>query len=43
MTFSMRPTYQDARLAGLVDKLRAYLDGELADYERERGITPATV
>ncbi|MFC9498758.1 acyl-CoA dehydrogenase family protein [Streptomyces sp. NPDC056982] len=42
MTFSMRPTYQDARLAGLVDKLRAYLDGELADYERERGITPAT-
>ncbi|MFF4340998.1 acyl-CoA dehydrogenase family protein [Kitasatospora sp. NPDC001540] len=42
MTFSLRPTYQDARLAGLVDKLRAYLDGELADYERERGITPAT-
>ncbi|MFI9779174.1 acyl-CoA dehydrogenase family protein [Streptomyces sp. NPDC051956] len=42
MTFSLRPTYQDARLAGFVDKLRAYLDGELADYERERGITPAT-
>ncbi|MFF1918081.1 acyl-CoA dehydrogenase family protein [Streptomyces sp. NPDC058239] len=42
MTFSLRPTYQDARLAGFVDKLRTYLDGELADYERERGITPAT-
>ncbi|MFE6157392.1 acyl-CoA dehydrogenase family protein [Streptomyces sp. NPDC056486] len=42
MTFSLRPTYQDPRLADLVDQLRTYLDGELADYEHERGITPAT-
>ncbi|MFI2315607.1 acyl-CoA dehydrogenase [Streptomyces sp. CB00072] len=42
MTFSLRPTYQDPRLAALVDELRMYLDGELADYERDRGITPAT-
>ncbi|MEU2468981.1 acyl-CoA dehydrogenase [Streptomyces sp. NPDC012486] len=40
MTFSLRPTYDDPRTAELVDRLRGYLDGELADYERERGITP---
>ncbi|MFJ4122181.1 acyl-CoA dehydrogenase family protein [[Kitasatospora] papulosa] len=40
MTFSLRPTYDDPRRAELVDRLRGYLDGELADYERERGITP---
>ncbi|WP_406109466.1 acyl-CoA dehydrogenase family protein [Streptomyces sp. NBC_01003] len=39
MTFSLRPTYDEPRLAGLVAALRDYLDGELADYERERGIT----
>ncbi|MFB8037231.1 acyl-CoA dehydrogenase family protein [Streptomyces sp. NPDC056004] len=40
MTFSLRPAYDDdPRLAGLVDRLRTYLDGELADYERGRGIT----
>ncbi|MER7540967.1 acyl-CoA dehydrogenase [Streptomyces sp. NPDC097704] len=42
MTFSLRPTYDDPRTAELVERLRDYLDGELADYERERGITPAT-
>ncbi|MFJ8449856.1 acyl-CoA dehydrogenase family protein [[Kitasatospora] papulosa] len=42
MTFSLHPTYDDPRTAELVDRLRGYLDGELADYERERGITPAT-
>lgn len=39
MTFSFRPTHEDPYLAGLVDRLRDYLDGELADYERDRGIT----
>ncbi|MEU0476805.1 acyl-CoA dehydrogenase family protein [Streptomyces olivaceus] len=42
MTFSFRPTYEDPHLAGLVDRLRTYLDGELADYERDRGITRDT-
>ncbi|MDN3262801.1 acyl-CoA dehydrogenase family protein [Streptomyces sp. CSDS2] len=42
MTFSLRPTYADTRTAELVDRLRDYLDGELADHEREHGITPAT-
>ncbi|MET8571729.1 acyl-CoA dehydrogenase [Streptomyces sp. NPDC004783] len=42
MTFSLHPTYDDPRTAELVERLRDYLDGELADYERERGITPAT-
>lgn len=40
MTFSLRPAYDDPRTAELVDRLRDYLDGELADHERERGITP---
>ncbi|MEH0394102.1 acyl-CoA dehydrogenase [[Kitasatospora] papulosa] len=40
MTFSLRPTYDDPRTSELVDRLRGYLDSELADYERERGITP---
>ncbi|MFG2720053.1 acyl-CoA dehydrogenase family protein [Streptomyces sp. NPDC048416] len=39
MTFSLRPTYTDPRTADLVDRLRDYLDGELADHERERGLT----
>lgn len=39
MPFSLHPTYDDPRLADLVDRLRDYLDGELADYERERGFT----
>ncbi|MFH8735493.1 MULTISPECIES: acyl-CoA dehydrogenase family protein [unclassified Streptomyces] len=39
MTFSLRPTYDEPRLADLVATLRDHLDGELADYERERGIT----
>ncbi|MFI6942469.1 acyl-CoA dehydrogenase family protein [Streptomyces sp. NPDC050418] len=42
MTFSLLPAYDDPRTAELVERLRDYLDGELADYERERGITPAT-
>ncbi|MEU6456695.1 acyl-CoA dehydrogenase [Streptomyces sp. NPDC047065] len=42
MTFSLRPAYADPRTAELVDRLRGYLDGELADHEREHGITPAT-
>ncbi|MER6847336.1 acyl-CoA dehydrogenase family protein [Streptomyces flaveolus] len=42
MTFSLRPTYADPRTAELVGRLRDYLDGELADHEREHGITPAT-
>ncbi|MFF1593200.1 acyl-CoA dehydrogenase family protein [Streptomyces sp. NPDC058286] len=39
MTFSLRPAYDDPRTAELVDRLRDYLDGELADYEREHGLT----
>ncbi|MER6144974.1 acyl-CoA dehydrogenase family protein [Streptomyces sparsogenes] len=42
MTFSLHPTYDDPHTAGLVDRLRDYLDGELADYERERGLTHAS-
>ncbi|MGV9279363.1 acyl-CoA dehydrogenase family protein [Streptomyces sp. NPDC003730] len=42
MTFSLHPTHDDPRTAELVERLRHYLDGELADYERERGITHAT-
>ncbi|MEU6016369.1 acyl-CoA dehydrogenase [Streptomyces sp. NPDC047515] len=41
MTFSLRPTYDDPRTAELVERLRDYLDGELADHERERGFTHA--
>ncbi|MDR7303772.1 acyl-CoA dehydrogenase family protein [Haloactinomyces albus] len=39
MTFSLHPTYRDAELSALVDRLRDYLDGELSEYERNRGIT----
>ncbi|MFH8487384.1 acyl-CoA dehydrogenase family protein [Streptomyces longisporoflavus] len=39
MTFSLRPAHDDPYLADLVDRLRDYLDGELADHERERGFT----
>ncbi|TDT40025.1 alkylation response protein AidB-like acyl-CoA dehydrogenase [Streptomyces sp. BK208] len=42
MTFSLHPVHDDPRTAELVERLRHYLDGELADYERERGITHAT-
>ncbi|MFI5662460.1 acyl-CoA dehydrogenase family protein [Streptomyces sp. NPDC051684] len=43
MTFSLRPSYDDdPRTAKLVDRLRDYLDGELADYERERGLTDSS-
>ncbi|MEV7794392.1 acyl-CoA dehydrogenase family protein [Streptomyces sp. NPDC087512] len=39
MTFSFRPVPDDPRLAGLVTRLRTYLDGELAQYEQDNGIT----
>ncbi|WP_435642314.1 acyl-CoA dehydrogenase family protein [Streptomyces sp. SCPE 10] len=39
MTFSLRPAYDDPRTAELVDRLRDYLDGELADHENARGLT----
>jgi alkylation response protein AidB-like acyl-CoA dehydrogenase len=42
MTFSLRPAYDDPRTAELVGRLRDYLDGELADYERARGLTPTS-
>ncbi|MER5630536.1 acyl-CoA dehydrogenase family protein [Streptomyces nitrosporeus] len=42
MTFSFRPVHDDPRLAALVEGLRDYLEGELADYENERGITRET-
>ncbi|KOV89152.1 acyl-CoA dehydrogenase family protein [Streptomyces sp. NRRL B-3648] len=41
VTFALRPTCDDPRTAELVDCLRDYLDGELADHERERGLTHA--
>ena len=43
MLFSLRPDYRtDPVLQELVDRLRSYLDGELADYEREHAVTPGT-
>ena len=43
MQFSLRPAYDhDPYLAELVGRLRAYLDGELADYEREHSVTHQT-
>ncbi|MGP2442119.1 acyl-CoA dehydrogenase family protein [Streptomyces sp. JW3] len=39
MTFSFRPVPDGPRLAALVDRLRDYLDNELAAYERANGIT----
>ncbi|WP_395570551.1 acyl-CoA dehydrogenase family protein [Streptomyces sp. BK79] len=39
MTFTFHPVPDEPRLAGLVDRLRAYLDGELARYELDNGIT----
>jgi alkylation response protein AidB-like acyl-CoA dehydrogenase len=39
MTFSFRPVPDEPRLADLVTRLRAYLDGELARYEEDNGIT----
>ncbi|WP_425839044.1 acyl-CoA dehydrogenase family protein [Streptomyces fractus] len=41
MTFTLTPTYDDnPRLQDLVGRLRAYLDGELAEYETELGLAP---
>ncbi|MER7706384.1 acyl-CoA dehydrogenase family protein [Kitasatospora sp. NPDC097605] len=43
MLFSLRPDYAaDPLLRDLVGRLRDYLDGELAAYEAEHGVTPAT-
>ncbi|MGY0390893.1 acyl-CoA dehydrogenase family protein [Nocardioides sp. WG-D5] len=43
MTFSLTPSYPDnPRLDELVHRLRDYLDGELADYERGLGLGPET-
>ncbi|MFE6509733.1 acyl-CoA dehydrogenase family protein [Nocardioides sp. NPDC057767] len=43
MTFSLIPSYPDnPRLDELVTRLRDYLDGELADYERGLGLGPET-
>ncbi|GAB3546828.1 alkylation response protein AidB-like acyl-CoA dehydrogenase [Actinopolyspora lacussalsi] len=39
MTFSLRPDYGDTELSALVERLRDYLEGELAEYEHHRGIT----
>ncbi|MFE7224540.1 acyl-CoA dehydrogenase family protein [Nocardioides sp. NPDC057577] len=43
MSFSLTPSYPDnPRLDSLVNRLRDYLDGELADYERDLGLGPET-
>ena len=43
MTFSLNPSYPDnPRLDELVTRLRDYLDGELADYERGLSLGPET-
>ncbi|NGN94940.1 acyl-CoA dehydrogenase family protein [Nocardioides sp. KC13] len=43
MTFSLTPCYpENPRLDELVTRLRDYLDGELADYERGLGLAPET-
>ncbi|TQF01819.1 acyl-CoA dehydrogenase family protein [Kitasatospora acidiphila] len=43
MLFSLRPDYaDDLPLAELVGRLRDYLDGELAAYERDHAVTPET-
>lgn len=39
MSFSLHPSYTDPELATLVDRLRDYLSGELAEYENSRGLT----
>ncbi|MFK0117573.1 acyl-CoA dehydrogenase family protein [Streptomyces sp. NPDC090994] len=39
MTFSFRPVPDDPHLAALVERLRGYLDGELAAYEQDNGFT----
>lgn len=40
MSFALTPTYEDnPRLQSLVERLRDYLDGELAEYEAELGLT----
>ena len=44
MTFTLNPTHDhNPRLHDLVARLRDYLDGELADYERELGLTSERV
>ncbi|GAA2300267.1 acyl-CoA dehydrogenase family protein [Streptomyces kunmingensis] len=41
MPFTLTPSYDDnPRLQDLVDRLRDYLDGELAAYEAEAGLVP---
>lgn len=43
MTFSLTPSYEDnPGLDALVTRLRDYLDGELADYERSLELGPET-
>lgn len=43
MAFSLVPTYpDDPRLDALVTGLRGYLEGELADYERDLNLGPET-
>ncbi|WP_194923316.1 acyl-CoA dehydrogenase family protein [Catenulispora pinisilvae] len=43
MLFSLRPDYaSDPFLRNLVERLRQYLDGELAEYEHEHALTPST-
>ncbi len=43
MLFTLRPTYDaDPYLQDLVEQLRTYLNGELADYESEHALTPET-
>lgn len=39
MTFTLTPDYTGHHLGDTVTRLRDYLDGELADYEREHGLT----
>ncbi|WP_372344440.1 acyl-CoA dehydrogenase family protein [Streptomyces sp. KL116D] len=44
MTFTLTPTYDDhPRLQDLVERLRDYLQGELAQYEAELGLAPESV
>ncbi|GAA4513515.1 acyl-CoA dehydrogenase family protein [Brevibacterium yomogidense] len=40
MTFSLSPDYTDHPLADTIERLRDYLDGELADYEASLGLEP---
>lgn len=43
MTFSLDPTYEsNPRLQSLVEQLREYLNGELAEYEQQTGVRAET-